>query len=379
VRRVISILLILLVCTLFFSFRVNPVKALDTIYIRADGSVDPPTAPISTTDNVTYAFTNNIHGSIIIERDNIVVDGDGYTVQGGGNGTGIDLSYRGNVTLKGVKLTNYIQGITLLYSSHNTIIDCVVLNNSVGIQLVYSSRNVLSNSIVSYNMHAGVELHFSSNNILNDNIISDNEDGVLFLTCCCNNNVFGNMVYNHPWSGFLLLNFADNNVFVRNTIVNNKWGIDMYLSGYNMFFHNNLIHNKYQLTMTYHNCEMNMLDDGYPSGGNYWSDYNGTDLYSGPYQNESGRDGIGDIPFVTLNGGKDNFPLMKPYLWWNPADINYDFQVDISDIVLAIDAYDSSPGESKWNPFVDIAPPWNRVDILDLVTIAYHYGEEYTP
>jgi hypothetical protein len=38
-------------------FFVQSVKAqLGTIYIRADGSIDPPTALISTTDNITYTF-----------------------------------------------------------------------------------------------------------------------------------------------------------------------------------------------------------------------------------------------------------------------------------------------------------------------------------
>jgi len=32
---------------------IETVKASGTIYIRADGSIDPPTANITTTDNVT--------------------------------------------------------------------------------------------------------------------------------------------------------------------------------------------------------------------------------------------------------------------------------------------------------------------------------------
>ncbi len=46
------------------------------IYIRADGSIDPPTAPISTVDNITYTFTGDMFSdSIVIERDNIIVEG----------------------------------------------------------------------------------------------------------------------------------------------------------------------------------------------------------------------------------------------------------------------------------------------------------------
>jgi len=64
----------------------------------------------------------------------------------------------------------------------------------------------------------------------------------------------------------------------------------------------------------------NTWDDGYPSGGNYWSDYNGTDYYRGPHQNETGSDGIGDTPYIFINtainrandDNVDRYPLMKP-------------------------------------------------------------------
>jgi len=58
----------------------------------------------------------------------------------------------------------------------------------------------------------------------------------------------------------------------------------------------------------------NVWDDGYPSGGNYWSNYNGTDSYSGVYQNQAGSDGIGDIPYLIPEDTQDNYPLMTPIL-----------------------------------------------------------------
>jgi hypothetical protein len=60
---------------------------------------------------------------------------------------------------------------------------------------------------------------------------------------------------------------------------------------------------------------INFWDDGYPSGGNYWSDYNGTDLFSEPLQIIPGSDGIGDTPYTNIGGSGtlDNYPLMAPY------------------------------------------------------------------
>lgn len=64
---------------------------------------------------------------------------------------------------------------------------------------------------------------------------------------------------------------------------------------------------------------------------------------------------------------------------WNIADVNQDLKVDIFDIVLGAAAYGTNSSDPEWNPQCDIAPPWNVIDIFDLVTIASHYGEQYTP
>jgi len=81
------VLAILLASMLSVMFNVQMVKASGTIYIRADGSIDPSTTPISTTDNITYTLIDNIYDSIVIERDNIVVEGAGHEVRGTGLGS----------------------------------------------------------------------------------------------------------------------------------------------------------------------------------------------------------------------------------------------------------------------------------------------------
>jgi len=62
---------------------------------------------------------------------------------------------------------------------------------------------------------------------------------------------------------------------------------------------------------------------------------------------------------------------------WNPADINHDLKVDIYDVVLACNAYSSTPSDPNWNGHCDIADPYGVIDIFDIVMIRSSYGEEY--
>jgi len=121
---------------------------------------------------------------------------------------------------------------------------------------------------------------------------------------------------------------------------------------------------------------VNVWDNGYSSGGNYWSDYNGTDLYSGPYQNVTGSDGIGDTPYVMNANNLDNYPLISTYTNTHMVgDLNGDGKVNLQDLVLLANAYGSKPGDSNWNPNADLAPPYGIISLTDLVTLALHYGQ----
>jgi len=76
-------------------------------------------------------------------------------------------------------------------------------------------------------------------------------------------------------------------------------------------YHNNFYGNAVQASD--YNSTDNAWDNGYPIGGNFWSDYTATDTCSGPNQDVcSGPDGIADTPYV-FNYNRDNYPLMQPY------------------------------------------------------------------
>lgn len=420
-------LALLLTGSLMFAFNVRPVKGAwtGTIYIRADGSIDPPDAPIITSDNVTYTLTDNITSSshgIVVERNNILLDGAGHEVQGEASGTGILLKENG-ITVKNLIVSNFELGISniiergwICYSSSNNIISGNniaannaygillhtssgntisgnnIMNNDNGIFLLDSSNNSISKNNVTNSRLWGISFVESSNNSIVENHIENNFGGVILEEQLSNNNnisgnlftndglvvfSYGNFVKNNVVNGKplvylenasnhvvkeagqvilincqyiwvenlnlrnttigielwrtnntiisgnnlinnlvgLWLEYSSNNIVYENEITNSYyWGISYYYSSNNYFYHNNFISNAEQVH--FDSSSLNFWDDGYPSGGNYWSDYKGTDLYSGPYQNETGSDGIGDTPYVIHGDNVDHYPLMNP---WGPS------------------------------------------------------------
>jgi hypothetical protein len=71
------------------------------------------TAPNISQDGDVYTFTGDVKGTIVIERDGIVLDGAGYTLQGKGDSIGVWLQDRRDVTIKNLNIQNFGQGIRL--------------------------------------------------------------------------------------------------------------------------------------------------------------------------------------------------------------------------------------------------------------------------
>jgi parallel beta-helix repeat protein len=130
------------------------------------------------------------------------------------------------------------------------------------------------------------------------------------------NNISRNFVSNN-YIGISLYSASRyiSNDISNNIVLNNHYGLWLYWGIDNKIYHNNFINNQIQAMDQCFPNTAHIFDNGYPSGGNYWSDYTGVDLFSGPYQNETGSDGIGDTPhtFPDFPGGQDRYPLMNPW------------------------------------------------------------------
>jgi parallel beta-helix repeat protein len=116
--------------------------------------------------------------------------------------------------------------------------------------------------------------------------------------------IFQNNIINN-WNG-ISLNQCNGNVISENAItLNVNEGIRLQDSLNNSIYHNNFIDNAAQTGMS---NSIDAWDDGYPSVGNYWSDY--TERY--PNATETDDSGIWNMPYILDGNNQDNYPLMFP-------------------------------------------------------------------
>jgi len=199
-------------------------------------------------------------------------------------------------------------GIEAIYSDNNTIYNNLVYFNQWGIATNHGSYNRIYNNTVHSNREAGIHIEWpSTGNIVRNNYVSSNTYDGISLMHQVNETVISNNRISENDCG-IFLGSSPNNTIYGNYVTNNAGAVTIVSSGNNSFYHNNFINNAWQVIIDMH---VSFWDDGYPHGGNYWSAYTGVDLHSGTSQNETGSDGIGDIPYTINANNTDNYPLMR--------------------------------------------------------------------
>jgi parallel beta-helix repeat protein len=363
-KRSASMLALLLTLSLFlvaFS-QIEEVKAQEAIRIRSDGSIEG-TDKIQRVGNV-YSLTGNIYGSIVVERDNVVVDGGGYLVQGLGTGHGIDLSDRMNVTVKNFEITGFETGIYVydhceprnnaisaniitnstygLYIelAHNhTISGNTIANNEYGIYLLESHFNVLRNNSLSNNRYNfDVENIIFVNDVDTSNLV-DGEPMIYWINqqdktvpseagyvalINCENITIRNLTLDNNGHGMLLVSTTDSTI-ANNTITKNEDGILLRCSLNNTISENNLTDNKRGIYIigSWENYSLNNT-----ISGNYIAN-NGEGIHLFETSNNVFRNNrmvnnnrsFRDITFYTNNVDASNTINGKPiYYWVNEHD-----------------------------------------------------------
>jgi hypothetical protein len=199
-------------------------------------------------------------------------------------------------------------GIYLSQSSDNVVQFNLDRGFGWGIWLDGGANNAIDSNIICGASFGGGGLLIGSNfNNVSHNIIGPSYCGIRLWGAC--NNVYQNTFTDcdfavEEWGG-------ENNIVAENNLIGNDCGVHFRYPSCDMFVHN-FFNNTVQV-LADSDPGNSTWDDGYPSGGNYWSGYAGLDLYHGAYQNESGSDGIGDVPYSIDASNIDHYPLMTPW------------------------------------------------------------------
>lgn len=344
----IFLITLLISCIVFVAVpKTNTNSIMETIYIRADGTVDPINAPIQRFGDV-YTLIDNISSNgdgIVIERDDIMLKGEGHKIEGAGSSNGLTIVGRRNVTVENTEVRDFAQGTYLRGCNYTSLVgNNITASSSWGINLEHCSFINITGNNVTANHEGGIRLYYSScnntigknklvnvwNNILltessNNNTIAENEIASceiigLDIDSSEGNHIIGNDIVGNKAVGIYLRYGSQYNTFVENNITANTFGIAFIQSDYNRFYHNSFLNNTHQVTDfswsdPHYFSSWNYWDNGYPLGGNYWSDFKTrypsvSDNKNGQYQNVSGSDGIWDSPYVIDSYNKDSYPIV---------------------------------------------------------------------
>ena len=277
-----------------------PAPPVTMIYIKADGSIEPSDAPIMKFGYV-YTLTENLLSDsryyfLIIQHDNIVVDGAGYIIQSHIRyPAAIYIKDMNNVTVKNFSIITTGHGISASNSLHITCIANNITSASDGFLLDNCSESTISQNSFNDNYGSAIWLRFSTEINITKNSIAWS----------------GGNSYS---SAGIHLSNSSGCIISGNNVTKSTFGIYLSLSFTNFIYANNFISNdqpvfdEAQLASSYPEdlslfpFSENIWDNS--ALGNYWSNYNDKD---------SDGDGIGDVPYIIDETNADNFPLMNPF------------------------------------------------------------------
>lgn len=238
-------------------------------------------------------------------------DRDGGTVPSGAGQ--VILAKCTNVTVENQELTNGSVGIYLGFSTKINVINNNVSNNQFGMWIWYSSQNFIKYNVAFSNEWDGIHLTSSNENIIINNEVISNIRNGMELTESGENEIISNIASGNKDAGINLWKsnynkIEANDIYANNYSIKIQFSHSFQRSHNNRIFHNNFRDNAYGVI---DNDDANFWDNGYPSGGNYWNNYTGTDSYSGADQDNYGSDGIGDTPYIIDEDSRDNYPLKE--------------------------------------------------------------------
>ena len=335
------------------------VKLVGIDFPTIDGSLIPsmwgyPTVKVYASNVTISGFTiqhrpphttKELDSGILIAGENTNLSGNIIRF----NSEGVDILGSNNNTVSENLITSNWNGITCDGLDHHIIgnnissngdgisvggskcslIDNVIMENrAYGVLLMNNETIMKRNDIKSNGYNFGTPEHLLSH-LINDIDASNTVDskpiyywinyhnetvpanaGYVALINCTNITADSLNLKNNVQG--ICIAYTENCTVKNCNISKNQIGIHIWASSNVNIYHNNFINNSYRNDPLGYPMSHSTWDNGYPSGGNYWSDYKSSDFFNGFCQNETGSDGIGDTAQTIDVNNVDNYPLMAP-------------------------------------------------------------------
>jgi len=219
--------------------------------------------------------------SIQVGNSGLIIDGNGNTIYGNGDGVGVKIMSKSKVTIKNLNIVNFTDGVFLENSYNNTLTNLKINSNTRhGIFLLdNSNNNIISfNNIGPSTMH-GIRIDYSQNNIIVSNTIKQTRDGIRL----------GN---------------SEDTIISRNDFTENRVeAIDLHNSNNVVVFYNNIMELEAEPIV-----DQNPFNNTFfiSSGGNYYS------VFDEPFEgcSDQNSDGFCDSPYV-FDDGHDSLAFIK--------------------------------------------------------------------
>jgi nitrous oxidase accessory protein NosD len=238
-RKKVAVIIFLnyiLIASSFASAQQATLPQITPIYIREDGTIENSDGALQRHGNV-YLLLNDINKPLEIQRNNILIDGRGFTInkspqlnvtgflRSPGRFPSILINEKINITIVNIKFENCYTGITITHSKNINLIQNSFTNSIAGI----CSTNISHSK-------------FFGNNVTDNEMMGLNINDASYL------DISFNTISRNRWHGAWLATSYSN--ISRNNIANNSFdgfGIGLYLYGpnyNNRIFENNFIGNE---------------------------------------------------------------------------------------------------------------------------------------
>ncbi|MDQ1261629.1 MAG: nitrous oxidase accessory protein [Euryarchaeota archaeon] len=254
---------------------------------------------------------------------------------------------------------NGAYGINLFPScSNNTIRGNVLQGNMYGLYMFTDcADNLIEKNDLSRNTNSGLDLRINctDNLIINNTMENNAVAGLTLMEESGQNTIIGNEIRSNGRYGLQIQSRSDGNTIIYNNISDSQTGIFLD-SSQNKIYSNRIADNVIQAD----DRGINSWNAKYPTGGNFWSDYQGPDEMQGPEQKAPGKDGFGDVPYKISESGKDQYPIMG---------------LQVKQIAILVK--ELTPAKARVGDAVAIKVKLNsRYDLLQVTARAYQDGLE---